>query len=191
MAKVRTKPKKEPVTSEEKARIRALKLVEHDFSIRKDQHGRDRVTLTAISGRDYDIGNMKSVVRVRNVDPLKGMSTLSWQQREVGKRYRDAYEICAREGIKTGSWDIRVDGGGAERERIARIAEAHSWLASADKALGYGEIRRTLASIVGEGMSVKQLSEQDRNPRDAITMLLKMGLEKLAVHFCIVSPAKH
>lgn len=190
MAKRKQAQKKEPVLADEKARLRALKVVGHDFAIGKDKHGRDRVIHTATAGRDYDIGNMKSVVRVRNVDPLQGMSALTWQQRQAGKNYREDYEICAREGVKTGSWDIRVDGGGANRDLPERISDAHANLQSAHEALGYGEIRRTVTSIVGDGMSVKALAEQDRNPRIVIAKLLSMGLEKLAVHYGIVSAAK-
>ena len=182
--------KKEPVQVDEKARIRALKLLGHDFALGKDEHGRDRVVRTATAGRNYDIGNMTAVVRVRNVDPLQGMSALTWQQRQAGKNYREDYEICAREGVKTGSWEIRVDGGGGDRDKPERITDAHANLMSANEELGYGEIRRTVASIVGEGVSIKALSEQDRNPRHVIAKLLSMGLEKLAVHYGIVSPPK-
>lgn len=191
MAKAKQKAaKKTPVLAAEKSRIRALKILGHDFAIGKDERGRDRVVRIAIAERDYDIGNMKSVVRVRNVDPLQGISSLTWQQRQAGKNYREDYEIVAREGVKTGSWDIRVDGGGGRREMPERIADAHANLSAADEELGYGEIRRTVASIVGDGMSIKALSERDRNPRQVVAKLLIMGLEKLAVHYGIVSVSK-
>lgn len=189
-ARTKAQRRKEPVTVEEKNRIRALKLLDANYALGKDAHGRDRMAPIAISSRDYDIGNMKSVVRVRNVDPLHGMSSLSWQQRKAGKTYREDYEICAREGVKTGSWDIRVDGSSGPRDMPERISDAHANLSAANVALGYGEIRRIVSSVVGDGMSVKALSEQDRNPRDVVSKLLAMGLEKLAVHYGIVPGAK-
>ncbi len=177
------KAKKEPVLNDEKNRMRALKLVGHEFAIGKDEHKRDRVVKTATANRDYDIGNDRSVVRVRNVDPLKGMSSLTVKQRAAGKRYREDYEIVAREGVKTGSWEIRVDGGGGERDRPERITDAHTSLNAADFALQYNEIRRIIVMVVGEGMSVKALSELDRNPREVISRLLTMGLERLVKHY--------
>lgn len=178
-----------PITDAEKAAIRARKLLDHGFALTKDERGRDRV-IKGADNRQFDIGSMKSVVRVRNVDPLVGIKSLTWQQRKAGERYRGDFAACAMPEVKTGSWDIRVDGSGQAPERPERIAEAHISLKRAHDALGYGEIRRTVEQVCGLGLSVKALSETDRNPRDVISCLLGMGLQKLAVHYGIVTDAK-
>lgn len=182
--------KKPPISPDEKLRMRARKIVGHDFAIRKDEFKRDRLAVTADNHRQYDIGGLKNVVRVRNVDPLQGMSSLTYQQREAGKRYREDFETCEGEGLKTGSWAMRVDGGGGDRDRPERIAKAHASLALANTALGYDEIRLTVISVCGLGLSVKALSDRDRNPRDAVTKMLSMGLQRLAEHYGIVPPPK-
>lgn len=184
-AKRRGRP---PIPDDEKQQLRARKLVGHEFAIGKDEHGRDR--LATADRRQFDIGSMKSVVRVRNVDPLAGMSSLSWQQRKAGGQFREDYETIASEGVKTGSWEIRVDGGGGERDQPERVAAAHDRMAKALLSLRYGEIRRTVICICGEGMSVKSLAEQDRNPRDVVAYLLGMGLDRLAVDYGIVTRPK-
>lgn len=208
MARTKAKAvKKPPVTADEKAKIRALKIVGHDSLLTKDEYGRDRVAGSAVSGRQYDIGTQKAVVRVRNVDPLAGIASLTWQQRKAGLSYRDDYEICDREGIKPVSWDIRVDGSGAGKTMPERISDAHANLASANEAMGYGQIALIVERVCGQGMSISELSRASGLLRDSIfspqrliantpmrresiSLLLQMGLEKLAVHYGIVSPSK-
>jgi hypothetical protein len=187
--RLRSKPSKPPVTAEEKQAIRARKLVEHDHMIRKDEFGRDRLVRGA-DQRQFDIGSMKSVVRVRNVDPLAGIMSLTWQQRKAGARYRADFETCEREGLKTGSWDMRVDGGGGEKDRPQRIVDAHTDIAKANEALGYGEIRRVIQHVCGHGLSIKAMAEVDRIPRDVVSMLLVMGLHRLTMHYGIVPHPK-
>lgn len=178
------------ILKEEKDRLRAMKIVQHDFAIYKDEFKRDRVVPIATANRSYDIGGMKTVVRVRNVDPLQGLSALTFQQRQAGARYREVYETCIREGLKTGSWEMRVDGGGGDRDRPERISDAHKSMQAANRALGYGEIQRTVEAICGDGMSLRSLEKADRNPRAVISALLGMGLQKLAVHYGMVPPPK-
>ncbi|NGN44763.1 hypothetical protein G6N74_27275 [Mesorhizobium sp. CGMCC 1.15528] len=48
---------------------------------------------------------------MRNVDPLKGISSLTKAHRMAGETSRETYEFCAREGLKTGAVQERVDGG--------------------------------------------------------------------------------
>ena len=66
----------------------------HDFAIRKDDHGRDRlISGTADARRVYEVSNdgyisTGGIARVRKVDPLKGISSLTDKQREAGARYR-------------------------------------------------------------------------------------------------------
>lgn len=188
-AKRKDKTSKPPVTAEEKQAIRARKLVEHDHMIRKDEFGRDRLVRGA-DQRQFDIGSMKAVVRVRNVDPLAGIMSLTWQQRKAGARYRADFETCEREGLKTGSWDMRVDGGGGDRERPQRITDAHADIAKADVALGYGEIRRVVQFVCGHGMSIKATAETEHISRDVVSMLLAMGLHRLTMHYGIVPHPK-
>lgn len=195
MAKKKQAEKKPPITADEKARIRALKLVDHTFAIAKDEFGRDRLAQTATASREYDIGSMKSVVRVRDVDPLKGISSLTWQQQKAGRMYREDYEICAREGLKPASWEMNVDGSSEGRKLPERIADAHANIASANEALGYPQIVRVIEAVCGMGMSLKSIAMSAKaanieQARKSASLLLSMGLQRLAVHYGIVSHPK-
>lgn len=173
--------KRPPKVSEsEKVQVRARRAIGHTFAIRSDEHGRDRLVRGTIeSTRQYEIST-GGVVRVRNIDPLVGISSLSDQQRKAGASYREDYEFCTREGLKTPGLQARVDGGkpGGLGVPIA-LLDAHSRLARARRQVAYPEIINILDCVVGQGITLRSLSEQSRNPRVVIVALLKIGLEKL------------
>lgn len=73
-------------------------------------------------------------MRVRNVDPPKGISSLTAKQRVAGERYRADFELAAREGLKGASTAILVDGGASASVPI-RLIDNHAILADARKAL--------------------------------------------------------
>ena len=80
---------------------------------------------TAEAARKHDLGDT-GVVWVRNVDPLKGISSLTHKQREAGQRYRADLELAAREGLKSTSTDIQVDGGSISAPVAARLIDNHT-----------------------------------------------------------------
>lgn len=205
----RARPMKKPeIPAIEKKQMRAMKLVGGEAMLTKDEYGRDRMAATAVAQREFDIGSMRAVVSVRDVDPLKGISSLTWQQRKAGQRYREDFEICQREGVKPVSWEIRVDGSGAGKTMPERIADAHAAIIAANTKLGYNEIRRTVEMVCGHCMSISEVARAGlaqalsgatpsdmivaNSPmrREVVVYLLGLGLQNLAVHYGIVSEAK-
>ncbi|TIV56511.1 MAG: hypothetical protein E5V89_35050, partial [Mesorhizobium sp.] len=74
----------------------------HDFALKQDRFGRQRLSNgTAEARRVYEVSNggytsTGGIVRLRNVDPLTGITSLTGQQREAGQRFRDDFERAAR-----------------------------------------------------------------------------------------------
>ena len=98
--KAKPKPPKLPRDEAEQVRIR--KEVGHDFALKDDAFGRKRLAAGTLEARRvYEVSNdgytsTGGIVRVRNVDPLTGITSLSRQQREAGMRYREDFRASRR-----------------------------------------------------------------------------------------------
>ncbi|MGB3391687.1 MAG: DUF6456 domain-containing protein [Pseudaminobacter sp.] len=187
------KPEKPKVPKEEKEQVRARRAAGHFEALRFDEYGRHRLIQgTAEAARKYDYDPQKgAVVRVRNVDPLKGILSLTRKQREAGERYRADFEMAAREGMKGASTDIRVDGGGSHRTVSARLIDNHAILAGARKALVYPEIVSVMNAVCGLGMSISEVAAREKVVRDIPAQLLRMGLERLVAHYQDQPASRH
>ncbi|OHV69350.1 hypothetical protein LCM4577_22405 [Mesorhizobium sp. LCM 4577] len=183
----RPQPPKLPKGEAEQVRIR--REVGHDFALKQDAFGRQRLTTgTAEARRVYEVSNggytsTGGIVRLRNVDPLTGITSLSRQQREAGGRFRDDFERSQREGLQPQSWSERVDSGrvgGGVPDRVLSAGRAH---AHAVAALAHWEVAEMVRKICLEGQSVKAVAERSGEGRDVVVKLLKVGLDLLAVHY--------
>ncbi|RWL00824.1 MAG: hypothetical protein EOR45_18485 [Mesorhizobium sp.] len=183
----KAKPPKLPTGEAEQVRIR--KQVGHDFALKDDAFGRKRLaTGTLEARRVYEVSNSGhtatgGIVRVRNVDPLTGITSLSRQQREAGMRYREDFRVSAQDGVKPMALTERVDGGrigGGVADRILSAGRAH---ADATRALAHWEVSVVVQKVCCAGETVKSLAEQTGEPRDVLSKLLKIGLDLLAVHY--------
>ncbi|RUU51955.1 DUF6456 domain-containing protein [Mesorhizobium sp. M2C.T.Ca.TU.002.02.1.1] len=183
----KAQPPKLPKGEAEQVRIR--REVGHDFALKQDAFGRQRLTTgTAEARRVYEVSNggytsTGGIVRLRNVDPLVGITSLSRQQREAGGRFRDDFERSQREGLQPQSWSERVDSGrvgGGVPDRVLSTGRAY---AQAATALAHWEVAEVVRKICLEGQSVKAVSERAGDGRDVVVKLLKVGLDLLAVHY--------
>jgi hypothetical protein len=192
MSKTKTpKIEKPKVPKDEKEQVRARRAAGHDEALQFDEYGRQRLIKgTAEATRKYDLSKT-GIVRVRNVDPLKGISSLTIKQREAGQRYRADFELAAREGLKGASTDIHVDGGGISASVPARLIDNHSILADARKALVYPEIVSVINAVCGLGMSIREVATRENVVRDIPVQLLRMGLERLVVHYRSQAASRH
>lgn len=180
-------PPKLPKGEAEQVRIR--REVGHDFALKQDRFGRQRLSNgTAEARRVYEVSNggytsTGGIVRLRNVDPLTGITSLTRQQREAGQRFRDDFERSQREGLQPQSWRERVDGGrvgGGVPDRVLSAGRAHAHAAAA---LAHWEVAEVVRKICLEGQSVKAIAERTGDGRDVVVKLLKLGLDLLAVHY--------
>lgn len=185
--KAKPKPPKLPKGEAEQVRIR--REIGHDFALRDDRFGRKRLTTgTQEAARIYEVSNggytsTGGIVRVRNVDPLLGITSLTRQQREAGMRFRGDFERASREGLRPMAWEERVDGGrrdGGIPDHVLSAGRAH---AEATRALAHWEVSTVVQKICCAGDSVKSLAEQTGEPRDVVSKVLKIGLDLLAVHY--------
>jgi hypothetical protein len=187
------KPVKPKVSKEEKEQVRARRAAGHFEALQFDEYGRQRLIRgTAEAARKYDYDPRKgAVVRVRNVDPLKGILSLTRKQREAGERYRADFELAAREGMKSASVDQRVDGGRITASIPVRLIDNHALMADARKALSYPEIIRVIDYVCGLGMSIKEVAAKENIVRDIPAQLLRMGLERLVIHYGEQPASRH
>src|SRR3546814_19569807 len=84
------------VCSSDLLQVRIRRRLGHDFALRIDEHGRQRLTGgTMESQRRYDLSS-GGIVRVRNVDPLAGLYSLTSPQRrsEVRRVGRECVSTC-------------------------------------------------------------------------------------------------
>ena len=185
----KSKPKLPKLPRGEADQVRIRKEIGHDFALKDDAFGRKRLAAgTEEARRVYEVSNdgytsTGGIVRVRNVDPLTGITSLSRQQREAGMRYREDFRSSQQDGVKPMRWSERVDGGrfaGGVADRILSAGRSH---ADATSALGHWEVAGVVQKICCAGESVKSLAEQTGEPRDVVTKLLKIGLDILAVHY--------
>ncbi|PDQ21945.1 hypothetical protein CN311_06380 [Mesorhizobium sanjuanii] len=184
-----TRPKAPKLPKAEAEQVRIRKEIGHDFALKDDRFGRKRLaTGTAEARRVYEVSNdghtsTGGIVRVRTIDPLTGITSLSHQQREAGLRYREDFRVSQQDGVKPMTWTERVDGGrkdGGVADRILSAGRAH---ASAGKTLAHWEVAGVVQRVCCLGESVKSVAEQTGEGRDVVTKLLKVGLDLLAVHY--------
>jgi hypothetical protein len=188
-AKAAKKPQPPKLPKGEAEQVRIRREVGHDFALKQDAFGRQRLTPgTAEARRVYEVSNggytsTGGIVRLRNVDPLVGITSLSRQQREAGERFRDDFERSQREGLQPQSWSERVDSGrvgGGVPDRVLSAGRAH---AQAAAALAHWDVMEVVRKVCLEGQSVKAIAERTGEGRDVVVKLLKVGLDLLAVHY--------
>ncbi|MBZ9676412.1 DUF6456 domain-containing protein [Mesorhizobium sp. ES1-1] len=174
---------------EEAEQVRIRREIGHDFALREDALGRTRLAAGTLEARRvYEVSNdgftaTGGIVRVRNVDPLLGITSLTGQQREAGLRYRQHFECSQQAGVKPMRWTERVDGrshGGGIADSVLDAGRAH---AAATRALGHWEVAAVVRHVCCAAESVKAVAEKTGEGRDVVTKLLKVGLDLLAVHY--------
>jgi hypothetical protein len=175
--------KRRPVAEAERQQVRARRIVGHDFALASDEHGRQRLVAgTAEAARRYEIAGGGKTVRVRRVDPLSGISSLTPLQRRAGMRYRDDCE-AANIGIRSAILEERVDvgrsGGGLPAALLGKGQDFHA----ANRAIGHADIVEVVAGICVAGHSVTSLAAKTGDTRDVVAKLLKIGLDNLARHY--------
>lgn len=183
------KPQAPKLPKGEAEQVRIRREIGHDFALRDDAHGRKRLVAgTQEARRVYEVSNdghtaTGGIVRVRNVDPLLGITSLSGQQREAGQRYRADFQCSQQASVKPMRWSERVDGGrqgGGIADSVLDAGRAH---AAATRALAHWEVAAVVQAVCCAGGSIKSLAEQTGEGRDVMTKLLKVGLDLLAVHY--------
>jgi hypothetical protein len=183
------KPQAPKLPKGEAEQVRIRREIGHDFALKDDQFGRQRLVAgTQEARRVYEASNngftsTGGIVRVRNVDPLLGITSLTGQQREAGLRYRQDFQCSQQASVKPMRWTERVDGGsqgGGIADSVLDAGRAH---AAATRALGHWEVAAIVQKVCCAGGSVKGVAEQTGEGRDVVTKLLKVGLDLLAVHY--------
>jgi hypothetical protein len=183
------KPQAPKLPKGEAEQVRIRREIGHDFALRDDAFGRKRLAAgTLEAARVYEVSNdgyaaTGGIVRVRAIDALIGITSLSRQQREAGIRYREDFRTSAQDGVKPMTWSERVDGGRIGGGIADRILSAGRAYADATRALGHWEVSEVVQKICCTGESVKSLADRNGEPRDVVTKLLKVGLDMLAVHY--------
>lgn len=183
------KPQAPKLPKGEAEQVRIRREVGYDFALTDDAFGRKRLAAgTAEARRVYEVSNdgytaTGGIVRVRTVDPLVGITSLTGQQREAGLRYRQDFQCSQQAGVKPMRWSERVDGGrhgGGIADNVLDAGRAH---AAATRALGHWDVAAVVQKVCCAGESVKGVAEQTGEGRDVVTKLLKVGLDLLAVHY--------
>lgn len=184
------KPPRAPKLSKVEAeQVRIRKEIGHDFALKDDAFGRKRLAAGTLEARRvYEVSNdgytsTGGIVRVRSIDPLAGVTSLSRQQREAGMRYREDFRVSAQDGVKPTALTERVDGGRLSGGVSDRILSAGRAYADATRALAHWEVSGVVQKVCCHGETVKSLAEQTGEPRCVVSKLLKMGLDMLAVHY--------
>lgn len=196
-------PKKPSVPAWEKEQVRARKKAGLTHAIRIDEYGRERLSGrdigtkkqpkwlgTAESTRQFEVRSGGKIY-VRNVDPLKGITSLTHHQREAGKKYREVYEAAASIGIKSGSFNERVDGGGQMKDIPPQLLRTLEVYAKANEKIGHHEIESVVRAICGDCLSIQEYIDRERDDRKSVLRLLKIGLDKLAIFFGMVPDPKN
>lgn len=183
-AKALSKPKPPGIPAEERQQATMRKQLGHDFAVKPDEYGRSRlVSGTAEAQRRYEQSPRSGIIRLREVDPLVGISSLSVPQRKAGLAYRDDYQACAREGLKTLGLLEPVDGGKMSTDIPAHLLQSFGRLRGARAKIGFTEMIAIMDSIIGEAISLRTLETRTRNPRVVIVKLLKMALDRAAIFY--------
>jgi len=181
---MKNKPRKaQPVGEMEKTQVRARKVVGHDFALRRDAHGRERLVAgTAESQRRYDLASGGKAVRVRSTDPLGAISSLTPAQRRAGQSFRDDFEASIP-GIRGAFLEERVDGGRTGGGLPAALLGRAQAFEAARRAIGHAELTAVVAGVCLAGHSIKALAAGAGDSRDVVVKLLKIGLDNLASHY--------
>jgi len=175
--------KTQPVGETERAQVRARKVVGHNFALRRDQHGRERlVPGTAESLRRYDLASGGKAVRVRSADPLAAISSLTPAQRRAGQAFRDDFETSIP-GIRGAFLEERVDGGRTGGGLPAALLGRGQAFETARRAIGHAELASVVAGVCLAGHSIKALATGTGDSRDVVVKLLKIGLDNLSSHY--------
>ncbi|MER9328744.1 DUF6456 domain-containing protein [Mesorhizobium sp. M0488] len=173
----------------EAEQVRIRREVGHDFALKDDEFGRKRlVSGTLEARRVYEVSNdghtsTGGIVRLRAIDALVGITSLSRQQREAGQRYRLDFQSSQQASVKPMRWSERIDDGrlgGGVADNVLDAGRAH---AAATKALGHWEVAAVVQKVCCADGSIKSLARETGEDRDVVTKLLKVGLDLLAVHY--------
>ncbi|MBZ9871451.1 DUF6456 domain-containing protein [Mesorhizobium sp. BR1-1-9] len=183
------KPQTPKLPKGEAEQVRIRREVGHDFALRDDEFGRKRLaTGTSEARRVYEVSNdghtsTGGIVRVRSIDPLLGITSLSHQQREAGLRYREDFRASQQAGIKPMRWSERVDGDGISGGIADSVLNAGRSHAAATRALGHWEVVGVVRKIVCLEQSVRGVAGEMSEGRDVAAKLLRIGLDLLAMHY--------
>ncbi|RVC09413.1 hypothetical protein EN884_26310, partial [Mesorhizobium sp. M7A.F.Ca.AU.001.01.1.1] len=111
------KPQAPKLPKGEAEQVRIRREIGHDFALRDDALGRKRLAAgTLEAARVYEVSNdgyaaTGGIVRLRAIDALVGITSLSRQQREAGLRYREDFRCSQQADVKPMRWTERIDGG--------------------------------------------------------------------------------
>ncbi|MER8410374.1 DUF6456 domain-containing protein [Mesorhizobium sp. M1342] len=183
------KPQAPKLPKGEAEQVRIRREIGHDFALRDDAFGRKRLAAgTLEAARVYEVSNdgyaaTGGIVRVRAIDALIGITSLSRQQREAGLRYREDFRCSQQADVKPMRWSERVDGGRDGGGIADSVLDAGRAYAAATRALGHWEVAAVVRQVCCADGSLKRLSEQTGEGRNVVTKLLKVGLDLLAVHY--------
>ncbi|MER9351058.1 DUF6456 domain-containing protein [Mesorhizobium sp. M0227] len=183
------KPQAPKLPKGEAEQVRIRREVGHDFALRDDAFGRKRLAAgTLEAARVYEVSNdgyaaTGGIVRVRAIDALIGITSLSRQQREAGLRYREDFRCSQQADVKPMRWTERVDGGRDGGGIADSVLDAGRAYAAATRALGHWEVAAVVRQVCCADGSLKRLAEQTGEGRNVVTKLLKVGLDLLAVHY--------
>ncbi|TIN78861.1 MAG: hypothetical protein E5Y29_15255, partial [Mesorhizobium sp.] len=183
------KPQAPKLPKGEAEQVRIRREIGHDFALRDDAFGRKRLAAgTLEAARVYEVSNdgyaaTGGIVRVRAIDALIGITSLSRQQREAGLRYREDFRCSQQADVKPMRWTERVDGGRDGGGIADSVLDAGRAYAAATRALGHWEVAAVVRQVCCADGSLKRLSEQTGEGRNVVTKLLKVGLDLLAVHY--------
>ncbi|MER9939542.1 DUF6456 domain-containing protein [Mesorhizobium sp. M0088] len=183
------KPQAPKLPKGEAEQMRIRREIGHDFALRDDAFGRKRLAAgTLEAARVYEVSNdgyaaTGGIVRVRAIDALIGITSLSRQQREAGLRYREDFRCSQQADVKPMRWTERVDGGRDGGGIADSVLDAGRAYAAATRALGHWEVAAVVRQVCCADGSLKRLSEQTGEGRNVVTKLLKVGLDLLAVHY--------
>jgi hypothetical protein len=183
------KPPAPKLPKGEAEQVRIRREIGHDFALRDDAFGRKRLAAgTLEAARVYEVSNdgyaaTGGIVRVRAIDALVGITSLSRQQREAGLRYREDFRCSQQADVKPMRWTERVDGSSEGGGIADSVLDAGRAYAAATRALGHWEVAAVVRQVCCADGSLKRLSEQTGEGRNVVTKLLKVGLDLLAVHY--------
>ncbi|MDF3150805.1 DUF6456 domain-containing protein [Mesorhizobium sp. XAP10] len=183
------KPQAPKLPKGEAEQVRIRREIGHDFALRDDAFGRKRLAAgTLEAARVYEVSNdgyaaTGGIVRLRAIDALVGITSLSRQQREAGLRYREDFRCSQQADVKPMRWTERIDGGREGGGIAHSVLDAGRAYAAATRALGHWEVAAVVRQVCCADGSLKRLSEQTGEGRNVVTKLLKVGLDLLAVHY--------
>ncbi|RUX99265.1 DUF6456 domain-containing protein, partial [Mesorhizobium sp. M7A.F.Ca.CA.004.04.1.1] len=147
------KPQAPKLPKGEAEQVRIRREIGHDFALRDDAFGRKRLAAgTLEAARVYEVSNdgyaaTGGIVRVRAIDALIGITSLSRQQREAGLRYREDFRCSQQADVKPMRWTERVDGGRDGGGIADSVLDAGRAYAAATRALGHWEVAAVVRQV--------------------------------------------